>query len=394
MLIKESRFWMTRLKIRLAGCFLVAGFFTAPSLLFAQGGATEDRELLQAVQNAYRANWAPLSHGVARFTIRVGSLSNPEGAPDHLEWTRQRVGRGFQAFDGRLGRYERIFEAHEEDGRVEPEDRSRAALSRSIRALTDGKQTFFNELHHQPDKKISHVVEIMTGSQPYHRILLFNLNQANDPPIGLRLDDDIDTVLSAGMTYHIGETKEYDGRSLLVFRFRGKLAEREYLIDMERGAQPRRVLDIPFEGGPYNRHFFDDLRLVENAVWVPFRMLTIIGDRSARQQEILELTAGARPPSSTFRLDFESPIAVVDAVRALRYPPRRSWSLSSLPGPASKGTERLTSSSTAAIPAPELPGVRPIPTTGSRLAWVFFPLVAAVVSLLVGYLVTQRWRRA
>ena len=175
-----------------------------------------------------------------------------------------------------------------------------------------------------------------------------------------------------------------------VFRFGPIRSMRTYWVDLKRGAIP---LQIRHEFREKNRKVQlnnDDLRPASGAGWIPFRLTMFVDSPNLfRQVTIRDMKVDRLPSSSTFQLDFEKPIPMVDAGRKLVYKPRASWSLTDLPSVHS-GQAKKIEITEYEPPAPAMPGVRTAWSAWSATLMLLGVVLFIIMLLRISIAIKQR----
>jgi len=120
------------------------------------------------------------------------------------------------------------------------------------------------------------------------------------------------------------------------------------------------------------RILYDDVRVVGNSAWLPYKMVIFFEDGKCKELQIDHGDFEHRPAGTAFRMEFDQPEALINSADLVHYEPRRVWDLSQLPSVGSAEAHRIT------LPEPLEPPVMP----GQREATVWHGLVSPAGCLL------------
>lgn len=367
---------------------------SAPS----DGGSFTD-----AVQTAFNANRAVLPYGTIRFTFAVGRAENAEAA-GRGELKDKWVAEGLYIYDGPRARYECIFSAA--DMLAERTDLGSGSSSSSLvsqRFLTDGKVSLFDSMHPSgvkgstvpAEKDLAlylHMHQIDPGTEPFFKSALI--------PIGLgnpNYKDSLTGLLEAVKTgqegwklIDIDEHAKFDGFNVALFTFESPDAQVKFSVDLERGAITRRRQSGTKGQGTSGEDRYGDIRQVAGKGWVPFSWTIFMAGGLAKQLVIQEADFVKRPDPSVFRLEFPSPVPMINTANYTRYEPRKVWSLGELPLPSSPEARRISPPSASSSSTPPVMPVESEPIA----TWAIVCLVLGMFAILFASFTYWRRRRA
>jgi hypothetical protein len=297
------------------------------ALLLVAQPPGDHTELLKAIAKAEAANRAALTHVVSRFeyvSARVDDEENALAGKLRSKFTAE----GTYVFDGPRARYERVFPAQElAAATVRESPNVTVSTISNARALTDGKETFWAG---------DGLPQINPGSDQFYSHKLFPLSLGS-PDTGTYFSRILERSLAkdpAFLLSAIDEDARLDGRKVVHLTFEHPKSTIEFWVDRERGAIPVRIVARHKEPAVVTIERNDDLRLVNNKAWIPYRwtwMMSGRNDDSIKQLTVLEADFTTRPTEDDLTLTFAFPAQVLDVVRFLKYPARTKWNLSRLP---------------------------------------------------------------
>ncbi len=215
----------------------------------------------------------------------------------------------------------------------------------SRRVLTNGRLTLWDHIDLDPqERKRRHSAQIDAGTRVFFHYVLCPLDLGNPQPQGYDMGYNLDTALKPGeWNVAVAPDAVYtDGSPTvhLVMTDSSGFA-RHYWVDVERGAMPREVRDVPKEGMGM-RICYDDLHRVNDVAWLPFKM-TIYDDAGFTKQLVVrEASFSKHPVRKDFSLEFPEPEPMINSAALVHYAPQKVWDLEKLPAPGSRGAHRIT----------------------------------------------------
>ena len=374
-------------------------------ILLSQGqrGLAKDssEELSVAIRTAYEANKASFGVGSLRYRVVVGHASSLKEL-HRGNWTRFADTEASLVFDGGRARYECVYSAavmakstHWFD------DTSYSVAFTSERVITDGKQSLKASVDVEKDGRTPiNTVAMEKGTRIYDNTVFSPLGLGGRPDAEYQLGNDLsrasqgrpDSVLSFR-----GDEKIADHTTKhLVLAWPGDgrrpAGRREYWVDLEVDATPRRIFEHA-DGQDYGTEFtFEDIRKIEGHGWLPFRQTLFYGDMKAggkvKMLEVLTADFDYKPGAADFILKFDQPTYCHNMGAGLQYPPSRVWDLSRLPKLGDPGVERLQ------IQQPNTPAA-PRSASGEREPrdWSIPVALAGVAFLSLAVLSYRKHRR-
>ena len=353
-------------------------------------GSDVDADLVRAVRDSHAANRASMgTRGIIRFQFAQGEAPNLEAARKGA-WTSRHVADGLYAYDGSRRRLDLVygFSAAMADQKMISPREYRSSFT-SGRWLTNGSVTLSDYLTIQPadpGSDYGHAVQIDPGSAIFYRKYLMPID------VGKPADGDLislcDQAFKANAPFplELARIRPDANAADLVFTTPG--GRYRFQVDLQRGSIPTsRVDEYPPTIYPTCSTFQDDIRRMPNGGWLPHHYLFYRSDGGAIEITITDAMFDGPVASEMFRLDFPEPVTVVDMALKLRYPPRKSWDLSKLPGVRDPGVTTF-SPATRDDFVPQMPGER----AGSRI-WPGFLIGAGGVLLVFAWRAFKRRHR-
>lgn len=348
----------------------------------------DDRALMEAVARGYEANRAAIPYGSADFLYTTGSAADAEAAVAGDGQSRGQ-GKGRYVFDSSNRKFEIVYSLGDlTKFRQLAGDRWIYGVN-SRRMLTNGRLTLSDVQTANPaGDKIVHTAQIDAGTSRFFSELTFPLKLGDEEIGSLLLHHDIEQVLKnqSGWTLKaFADDASLDGVPVVYFHLGLPDGDREYWVDVSRGSLPIRVKQNWDHG--FTMYLLGDFRQVNESAWLPFKQTIYASDRDFKQIQITDADFKTRPPQSSFRMEFDEPIAMINSANMVHYSPQKVWNLSRLPGPSSPSATKIQS---AAAPAAEV-----VPQPGERdSSWRWGNVLMAAGALLVASLISFRVLKA
>jgi hypothetical protein len=254
----------------------------------------------------------------------------------------------------------------------------------SIRMVTNERATLIDHLSATPEGQLIRGNIIAAGSDQLFSAINF--------PLGLGFPDgrrrDLGNELKAFFDRPDDMFLEsFDDRSsdfpepTIRFTLRYPGGVKTYWADPKKNAIPIRTLLVNDAGQKTFEHYAD-IRFIQGHGWLPFEMSVLSHNGRCRRVRITKFDF-SDSPADAFKLEFPSPIAMVDESMGLSYRPQLIWDLSDLPKRNSGGAQPLANASF--IPDPPMPAER---------IWRFpYELVGISSVILIGLSVLLAKRR-
>ncbi len=358
--------------------------------------SADHAELVKAIPPAFEANRAALQSGTIRFRYAVGMAASPAAALKNA-WSKRHESEGVYAYSGRRGMYslvatpEVMASAREKTGQGHW-----TSQVYSVRVLTNGVLTLWDQVNLGDDgKEINHYAEIAKGSERFYQDSSVPLGLGHPSPSHYQLGRDIERARRDQPDWKLSRVEQatIDGvGEVVVLTFDFPDGRCEYRVDLEHGALPRRYRVENYKIKSVMNIYWEDLRFVANKAWYPHREVVFFeGDGAAKEWAVEEADFATPPSDSLFRLTFPRPIGVLNAASSpmVKYPPRATWDLETLPSPNAPGTKPIVLMRPSSDPAPKMPGERET-EFGSYVPWIAG--VAAFLTI-AGIYLGRRLRR-
>lgn len=323
-----------------------------------------DRALLNAVHDAFLANQAAFDHGEVEFNYVQGTSRNVEDARGG-DFQTHYEGKGLYAFDGTNFRYDIIFS--DEDMRntsIYIDASSRINYLDSYRMVANESYTLLHKIDAARRGGTTKTIKLYPGGGAFDRDFQFPLAVGRPNCVQYNLAAQLRKAFDGDPGYaieNIDANAEIEGKMMLItLRYTYGLCD--FWIDIERGAVPIRIVERS-EGGVLGSDIrsvaqFDDIRLVPDRGWLPFRLSWwYASDNVAGQLAITSANFDERPGRESFTLVFDEPVSIVDDSKEVRYLPRQSWNINDFHSGSSREVEKVQFVAPGE-PLPELPGER------------------------------------
>ncbi|MEW4569817.1 hypothetical protein AB1L88_18285 [Tautonia sp. JC769] len=342
---------------------------------------------VDAIRTAYEANREALAYGSIRFQYIRGRSSSIEQAVAG-RGENPIATEGSHVFDLPHGRTERINTLEQmATHRRQVSETSFATSLDPARALTDGERSLVHRINVAPDGTgLLHGVSITPGPEQFYGRVVTPLRLGADRPTHLDLGYYIDLAADEATGFSLTGVEEdtLDGVPVVRVRFASGDWSYTFWIDLRRGAIPLRFLSRNEETGETTAQVNEDLRLVAEKAWFPFRSIFHMSvPRLYKETVVLDADFETRPDPSSFRLTFDEPTPVQDLEARADYPPRETWDLRDLPA---RGRPFVMAPDSGP-PPPEMPGELDPPR---RWPWLLGALAAALVAGLGWFSIRHR----
>ncbi|WP_165068723.1 hypothetical protein [Paludisphaera rhizosphaerae] len=344
--------------------------YVALAVTIGLSPSAEERNFLEAVRDVYRSNLSGVTVADVSFRFSTG---NALTLIDALagKWTKRSNANGRLVFNESLKRFDRVSSLDDSNAsRKWITDKSfKSDLPPSVRVVTDGNCTFLDKIEPSVDgSKFIHGVQIHAGIQPFNTYARIPLGLGGVGDRVMNLAADLDSALLENADTHfesIDRDAVLDGKPLIRITFNHNGGQREYWIDLQRGATPQQIVTRSTKHQAFTI-IYDDFYNINNTTWYPFRELVFTEGGLARET-IIERHSKftGRLPENAFELDFPEPIAVMDQARMLKYAPRVAWKLDSLPSASSRDAAPVFFQEPQ-VEVPKMPSER---EAASHLGW-------------------------
>lgn len=361
---------------------LLTPLVTSCILYVADAGVTVD-----AIRTAYKANREALAYGSIRFQYIRGFSTTIEQAVAGRGETPIAT-EGSHIFDLPHGRTDRINTLEQmATHRRQISETSFATSLDPARALTDGERSLVDRINVTPDgTAILHGVSITPGPEKFYGRVVTPLRLGADRPTAVDLGYYVDLAADKGTGFSLVEVEKdsLDGVPVVRVGFASGDWRYTFWIDLRRGAIPLRFLGRDEATGETFAQVNEDLRLVAEKAWFPFRSIFHQSvPRLYKETVVLDADFETRPDPSSFRLTFDEPTPVQDLEARADYAPRETWDLRDLP--ARGRPFRMAPES--GPPPPEMPGELDPPR---RWPWLFGAFAVALAVVLGWFSIRQR----
>lgn len=343
---------------------------------------------IEYIRLSYRANKDMFKHINCEFKFTIGNSDNVADAQAGI-FRRSITEDGTYVFDGKNARYALTAEPSDVAAVTRWRERRGTTLARTYRMLTDGKVTLYDLIHPAQDSTaLFHHVEIHPDTSLFYKRFHFPLFVGDDHGRPYDVFRDLTAIVDgrAALT-EFDPHARLNSLELCKISFSFDEGTCEYFIDISRGSIPIQIMAHYFKTNLDVLFKFDDIHQESKGGWLPHRMLHVIGQGTTVTQIVLtKVDAEHRPALSDFRLDFPEAIDLVDGVRHLRYPPRKTWSLLDLPGRLTPGVIPLKQMGST-LP-PELPG-----EIEEDPQWMLYAIPGALILALIAAIWILRARK-
>lgn len=327
-------------------------------------------ETAVAVCNAFHANRSLVTHGIVKYRYFTGHESDLKRALAGT-WRERSEASCLFAFDARHARYDRVYPVSVLAAHTRKEGHQISTSLHPIRVLANGDSSLIdNQFLSDDDKSLVHRVQIEAGKEllekegfdliatlgrgPVPVSELYALEQAVARQGNYRLVSAEEDRLEDGTpTIHLSvdapdyDKPEYDDRI-------------DFWVDLEHGAIPRRVrLTRLGQKKGIDITEYSDVHLLGNGAWLPYHWIDITYYGKAMEYQVDHADFDKPTNASVFRLEFETPVPVLDTVKGVRYAPQSAWDLDRLPGSGSVNAQRIAIEEPSPPPPPETGPVKP-----------------------------------
>lgn len=359
-------------------------------LVAQQVASVPEDSLLQAVHDAFVSNAAAFPFGHIEFTYIQGSASDSEAAR-RGDFDPRYTATGLYVFDRERSRYERVFPEEEMRQSNTYIGSDIISILDSFRMATDGERTLYDSMVAKAGPGLARGITLSPGRRDFDRDFRFPISLGQPDHTSMEnLGKFLRDAFRGEPDTRIAEVESdfiHEDRRVIRIVIEMEFGDFECLVDLERGAVPLRIVGrteaTDTSGESRTIINFDDLRLIPNRGWLPFKQSWWRSrDGGGGQIAVRAASFDTPPATSAFGIDFPKPTAIIDNAKGLRYPPKEVWNLSSLPSPGSPGVEKVEYASIPLDALPKLPGER---TAGSRYSLLILGLIAlaATIALFV-----------
>lgn len=350
-------------------------------------------DLFRAIHDAFVSNQAAFPFGQVKFTFIQGTAKNEVAARDG-NFEPGYGASGIYVFAQRRARYERVFS--EEDMRKSNQYMNNSILSilDSFRMATNDEITLYDSISATARSGLARGLRLAPGRAIFDRDFRFPLS-LGQPNVSARenLGKFLRNALETNSGTRVSKIESdlvFEDHPVVKIAFTLKYGSSEYWIDLERGAVPLKVVERAAATGTSRElrtvTHFDDLRLVPNRGWLPFKESWWHSRDSTGGQIVIQEASFDRPPkSAAFNIEFPQPISIVNEAKGVRYPPRSVWNITSLPSSGSRGVEKVEY---ASVPEAEIPKL-----LGERVSWAKYQLLVLGIVTLTLTIVLISWIR-
>lgn len=331
---------------------LVTLLFGAP---WAKSAEADDREAIaRAVAAAYDDNRAKFPFGSFRIDLWEGQASDAASAR-RGKFSKSVRTQGEFVFIPENASYTSVFGDEDFEAAISrPSEKQMTSTLMSFRALTNGKLSLLDRV--MPTSKASRpgrTVMIEAGPEEFIRFVKFPL-ALGSPEAGR---NDFSRNVLAALDKKPGWALEavedhvsYETREVVRIALKSPTGRVAYWVDLERGGIPLRHRFETEDGKFVSESYQDDLRSVKGRGWLP-HTLTWFDPGSGGTKRLVVLASDFETPLdvATFRMDFPSPIGVLDRATNRVYKDTRYIDLNHLPGPSSAESVPVSSGPPAAL---------------------------------------------
>lgn len=355
--------------------------------------SSKEIALLRAIADGYESNRTAIAAGSFEFEYSSGKAEDIDEARAG-RFRRYYTATGLYAFDKDTARYERIIPVADQAAVTSQSGPNQFTwLGRSFRAVFDGHVTLRHDIYVTPEKdkapNVSQTLDLTSGPKQFKSGFYFPIGCGRLGFANGDLAAEIRQALggSQGLVIEGLDTEARSGdRPVAKIEIKMPRGRRTYWVDREIGCIPREISDDVSNVTRKSVTFNDDVRRL-GSCWLPFLTTRIYGGSEVTQLRILRADVDHKPDRSTFRLDFPEPVMLIDQVHSTSFPARKRWSIDELPGPQSRGAEK--------IPIKQQPLPAPPPMPVEREAWPRWIRVAVALCGVAGVVVVLfGWRRA
>ena len=360
---------------------------------FLVGGFEQDQRpagtngTLEFLALLYKANLESFQHGRFRFTFTRGCAASCKEAIAG-RFSKAYRAEGLYILSGRDARYEINYTLQDIiKARVKVTQKTSRTTILTCRMLTDGHVSLLDLPAVDETKGIYvHSPHIDAGVESFYDYFSsFPLELGKSFGKSYDLYDDLTKMRERNCKIsQFSESVYMEGYNVCHLTLEHSTGRRSYWTDQSRGAIPLRIEDT-FESELYNNCivWYGDIRKVADLAWLPFVRVTCVADGKVVERiELTDVDCGTKPLVSEFKLDFPTPVPLVDQIKHTRYPPRTTWGLHDLP---LRGDEPVAPIPFA--PEPELPGE----DLGVR-RWADWMIVLGCCLAVLGVVIWSRHR--
>ena len=296
------------------------------------------RDVMAAVRAAYDENRAKFAFGSIGYELTDGQAQNLEGAVSGAI-DKPLIANCRYVYTGDDAYFERTFSLDMLRAASTKISENRTSTSvTSMRAVTNGKKTLYETGSVVPDgSKIATGKVIQAGSRMlYQHAELpvdFGIPIAERSDLGANLN----SVLTGMAGFEFDSVRDEVVDAIKTIRIALKLPRgtRTFWVDLERGAIPIRIVDELYAGSRIDI-VQSDLRLLPKHGWLSYTHIKYLPGGRTRRTTIRSTEFDRQPVRADFRMEFPTPIHLVDTESGLSYKqPRKVWDLSNLPSPNS-----------------------------------------------------------
>jgi hypothetical protein len=331
-----------------------------------EANTAEQMALAQAVRDAYVSNQGGFPFGQITFAYIKGYALD-EASARRGELSPAYTAKCLYNYNGRSARYERIF----------PDDEMRAANKKigdkitsvidNFRLATNGELTLYDSVTFAENTR-AHGTKLSPGTRVFDRDFQFPLSlgrpdHTGRQNLGKQLLDALQQSPNLQLKTVSGHLR-YEGRDVVHIVLATPYGKNEYWVDVGRGAVPLKIVirltASQRRAAHQTVYYYDDLRLIANCGWLPFKESWWNSrDNQAGQILLREATFDKAPGEAAFAVGFPAPTSLVDEAKGIRYPPRTTWNVLDLPRGGSPGVQKVEYASMPRDQMPKLPGTVP-----------------------------------